>query len=71
MPFVCNVYQLCQVAIIDTLPEAVGSILDNEIKKANTGLMNWVFKHKSLNLVSILTLPYIIPIEIVYAIFIK
>ncbi|KAB7503372.1 Patatin-like phospholipase domain-containing protein 2, partial [Armadillidium nasatum] len=65
----CNVQR--EEAILDTLPETVGSIFQDAIDKANKGIMNWVFKHKSMKLVSILTLPYIIPFEIILATFLK
>ncbi|KAG7166784.1 Patatin-like phospholipase domain-containing protein 2-like 2, partial [Homarus americanus] len=58
-------------AIIDQLPEAVGCILQDAINNANQGLMNWVFKHKSMKLLSILTLPYVLPIDVAYAAFLK
>ncbi|KAK7075006.1 Patatin-like phospholipase domain-containing protein 2 [Halocaridina rubra] len=58
-------------AIIDQLPEQVGSILQDAIDKANQGLMNWVFKHKSMKLLSIITLPYVLPLDIAYAAFLK
>lgn len=58
-------------AILDQLPEAVGCILQDAINKANQGLMNWVFKHRSMKLLSVLTLPYILPIDIAYAAFLK
>ncbi|XP_068218686.1 patatin-like phospholipase domain-containing protein 2 isoform X4 [Palaemon carinicauda] len=58
-------------AIIDQLPEQVGAILQDAIDKANEGLMNWVFKHRSMKLLSVLTLPYVLPIDIAYAAFLK
>nr|XP_053627133.1 uncharacterized protein LOC128684852 isoform X6 [Cherax quadricarinatus] len=64
-------HQQRKEAIIDQLPEAVGCILQDAINKANQGLMNWVFKHKSMKLLSILTLPYILPIDVAYAAFLK
>ncbi|XP_045619541.2 patatin-like phospholipase domain-containing protein 2 isoform X5 [Procambarus clarkii] len=64
-------HQQRKEAIIDQLPEAVGSILQDAINKANQGLMNWVFKHKSMKLLSILTLPYVLPFDVAYAAFLK
>ncbi|KAG0720392.1 hypothetical protein GWK47_048607 [Chionoecetes opilio] len=58
-------------AILDQLPEAVGSILQDAINTANQGLMNWVFKHKSLKLLSVLTLPYVLPMDMVYSTFLR
>ncbi|XP_050698651.1 1-acylglycerol-3-phosphate O-acyltransferase Pnpla3-like isoform X4 [Eriocheir sinensis] len=58
-------------AILDQLPEAVGSILQDAINKANTELTNWVFKHKSMKLLSILTLPYVLPMDIAYSAYLR
>ncbi|XP_045105528.1 patatin-like phospholipase domain-containing protein 2 isoform X4 [Portunus trituberculatus] len=58
-------------AILDQLPEAVGSILQDAITSANEGLMNWVFKHKSMKLLSVLTLPYVLPMDIAYSAFLR
>lgn len=60
-----------QEAILDQLPEAVGSILQDAINKANTELTNWVFKHKSMKLLSILTLPYVLPMDIAYSAYLR
>ncbi|XP_076066510.1 brummer isoform X3 [Oratosquilla oratoria] len=60
-----------QEAILDQLPEQVGAILQDAIDSANQGLMNWVFKHRSIKLLSILTLPYVLPIDVAYAAFLK
>lgn len=65
------IYKHQQEAIIDQLPEAVGCILQDAINKANQGLTNWVFKHRSMKLLSILTLPYVLPIDIAYGAFLK
>ncbi|KAK3855658.1 hypothetical protein Pcinc_037956 [Petrolisthes cinctipes] len=58
-------------AILEGLPEAVGGILQDAINTANQGLMNWVFKHKSMKLLSVITLPYVLPIDIAYSAFLK
>ncbi|XP_063851987.1 patatin-like phospholipase domain-containing protein 2 isoform X2 [Scylla paramamosain] len=58
-------------AILDQLPEAVGSILQDAITSANEGLMNWVFKHKSMKLLSVLSLPYVLPMDIAYSAFLR
>ncbi|KAK4012364.1 1-acylglycerol-3-phosphate O-acyltransferase Pnpla3 [Daphnia magna] len=60
-----------QMVIIDRLPETVSLTLQNAIAQANEGLMNWIFRHRGMRLLSILSLPYVIPVDVVYAAFLK
>ncbi|KAF4530078.1 hypothetical protein B566_EDAN001334 [Ephemera danica] len=40
-------------------------------RQANKGLVNWVFKHRGMKLLSVLSLPCVLPADIVYATFTK
>ncbi|CAG0885278.1 unnamed protein product [Darwinula stevensoni] len=60
-----------QVALLDSLPETVTSILQEAIDSANKGLVNWVFRHRGSSLISVLALPYVLPRDIAHATFLR
>lgn len=60
-----------QEALVSSMPETVVTIFQEAIDKANKGLVNWVFKHRGMKLLSILTLPYTLPVDIMYCTFVK
>lgn len=47
------------------------SLFEEAIDSANKGLVNWIFKHRGMKVLSVLSLPYTLPAEIVYATFTK
>lgn len=49
------------------LPDTVVSVLQNAIDSANKGIVNWIFKHRSMKILSLLTIPCTLPVDIVYA----
>lgn len=53
-----------QEALVSNMPDTVVSIFQEAIEKANKGILNWFFKHKGMKL---LTLPYTLPVEVLYA----
>jgi patatin-like phospholipase domain-containing protein 2 len=53
------------------LPETVMTIFQEAIDTANKGLVNWIFKHRGMKLLSVLSLPCVLPADIVYATFNK
>jgi patatin-like phospholipase domain-containing protein 2 len=53
------------------LPETVMTIFQEAIETANKGLVNWIFKHRGMKLLSVLSLPCVLPADIVYATFNK
>ncbi|XP_034246089.1 1-acylglycerol-3-phosphate O-acyltransferase Pnpla3 isoform X1 [Thrips palmi] len=65
----CKVHR--QEAAVANLPDTVLSIFQDAIDSANKGLMNWVFKHRGMKLLSVLSLPYILPADLMYATFTK
>ncbi|XP_015186461.1 PREDICTED: patatin-like phospholipase domain-containing protein 3 isoform X2 [Polistes dominula] len=65
----CKIHR--QEALVANLPETVLTIFQDAIDSANKGLVNWLFKHKSMKLLSMLSLPYTLPADIVYATFTK
>ncbi|XP_076767152.1 brummer isoform X2 [Xylocopa sonorina] len=58
-----------QEALVSNLPETVMTIFQDAIDSANKGLINWLFKHKSVKLLSLLSLPCTLPADVVYATF--
>ncbi|XP_043487724.1 patatin-like phospholipase domain-containing protein 2 isoform X1 [Polistes fuscatus] len=63
----CKIHR--QEALVANLPETVLTIFQDAIDSANKGLINWLFKHKSIKLLSLLSLPYTLPADVVYATF--
>ncbi|XP_075235220.1 brummer [Lycorma delicatula] len=60
-----------QEALVANLPDTVMSVFQDAIDSANKGLVNWIFRHKGMKLLSVLTLPYTLPADIIYAVFRK
>lgn len=60
-----------QEALLSNVPESVLSKFQEAIDKANNGLLNWLFKHRGMKLLSVLTLPYTLPADVMYATFTK
>ncbi|XP_046394008.1 uncharacterized protein LOC124161840 isoform X2 [Ischnura elegans] len=56
-----------QEALVANLPDTVMTIFQEAIDSANKGIINWVFKHRGMKILSILSLPCILPADIVYA----
>ncbi|KAJ8922499.1 hypothetical protein NQ315_007529 [Exocentrus adspersus] len=65
----CKIHR--QEALVSNVPETVLSKFQEAIDKANNGLLNWLFKHRGMKLISVLSLPYILPADVVYATFTK
>ncbi|XP_059482642.1 1-acylglycerol-3-phosphate O-acyltransferase Pnpla3-like isoform X2 [Neocloeon triangulifer] len=58
-----------QESMVADLPETVMTIFQEAIDTANKGLVNWIFKHRGMKLLSVLSLPCVLPADIVYATF--
>ncbi|XP_045487959.1 uncharacterized protein LOC110998337 [Pieris rapae] len=58
-------------ALVDDLPDTVMTIFQNAIDSANNGLVNWVMQQRGMRAVSLLTLPYRVPVDVMYATFTK
>jgi len=43
------------------------NILQDAIESGNRGLINWLFSHRSVRILSLMTLPWIIPADMAYA----
>lgn len=61
----CQVHR--QQALLSNIPDTVLTIFQEAIESTNKGLINWVFKHRGMKILSVLSLPYTIPVDIVYA----
>lgn len=60
-----------EVALLEDLPEAVLEVFEEACASMNKGLINWVFQHKSMRVLSVLTLPYVLPLDIAYVMCVK
>ncbi|KAK9752169.1 Osteopetrosis-associated transmembrane protein 1 precursor [Popillia japonica] len=60
-----------QEALVSNLPDTVLTIFQDAIDTANKGLINWIFKHRGMKLLSVLSLPYSLPADVMYATFTK
>ncbi|XP_047023036.1 uncharacterized protein LOC124632295 [Helicoverpa zea] len=60
-----------QDALVDDLPDTVMTIFQNAIDSANSGIVNWVMRQRAMRYLTLLTLPYRVPIDIMYASFTK
>lgn len=60
-----------QEALVSKLPDTILSIFEEAIESANQGIVNWIFKHRGMKVLSVLSLPYTLPAEIIYATFTK
>jgi len=60
-----------EAAFLDGLPETVVSILQDAIDSGNKGLLNWLFSHQSVRILSLMSLPCILPADMAYATAIK
>ena len=72
--FISYYYFFCvvnQAALLDGLPETVVTILQDAIESGNRGLLNWLFSHQSVRLISLMSLPCLLPADMVYATVLK
>lgn len=53
-----------QMASIDTLPDQVLVAIQNACDQVDKGVINWIFKHRPVKILSILAAPYILPFDI-------
>ncbi|XP_033216010.1 patatin-like phospholipase domain-containing protein 2 isoform X2 [Belonocnema kinseyi] len=65
----CRVHR--EEALVANLPETLMSIFQDAIDSANKGIVNWLFKHRSVKLLSLLSIPYTLPADVAYATFTK
>ncbi|KAL1509177.1 hypothetical protein ABEB36_003953 [Hypothenemus hampei] len=60
-----------QEAMVSNVPDTVLNVFQEVIDSANKGVLNWIFKHRGMKLLSVLSLPYTLPADIMYATFTK
>lgn len=60
-----------KMALIDSLPESVVKAIQDACDQVNKGVINWLFRHRSMKLLSWLGLPYVLPVDISIIIFCK
>lgn len=57
--------------MVSNVPDTVMAIFQEAIDKTNNNLINWIFKHRGMKLLSVLSLPYTVPADVIYATFTK
>ncbi|XP_076273463.1 brummer isoform X6 [Rhynchophorus ferrugineus] len=65
----CKIHR--QEALVSNVPDTVLNVFQEVIESANKGVSNWLFKHRGMKLLSVLSLPYTLPADIIYATFTK
>lgn len=60
-----------ELAVLDPLPDPVAQAIQDAIDQVNNGLMNWLFKHKPVKILSFLTIPWVLPFDIAIVIIVK
>ncbi|GFT50516.1 patanin-like phospholipase domain-containing protein atgl-1 [Nephila pilipes] len=60
-----------QMANLGNLPEAVVDAIQDACDQVNKGIINWLYRRRPIKLLSFLSLPYTIPIDISIMIFAK
>ncbi|CAN7999102.1 unnamed protein product [Ixodes hexagonus] len=65
----CKIRQ--QLALTDSLPEAMVRAIEEASDQLNKGVINWLFRHRPMKLISFLSIPYVLPVDIAVAILCK
>uniref|UniRef100_A0A224X3Q6 triacylglycerol lipase n=1 Tax=Megacormus gertschi TaxID=1843536 RepID=A0A224X3Q6_9SCOR len=60
-----------QMALLDSLPEAVVKAIEDCCEQMNKGVINWLFRHNPVKILPFFTLPYVLPIDITIVVFAK
>ncbi|XP_075546585.1 uncharacterized protein LOC142579853 [Dermacentor variabilis] len=66
-----NCKQRQELALSDSLPEAIVRAIQDASDQLNKGVINWLFRHRPMKLLSILTIPYVLPIDITIVVICK
>lgn len=56
-----------QEALVANLPDTVMRVFQEAIDSANKGLYNWMLSHRGMKLISLLSLPYTVPLDFTLA----
>ncbi|XP_014240378.1 patatin-like phospholipase domain-containing protein 3 [Cimex lectularius] len=56
-----------QEALVANVPDLVMTVFQEAIDSANKGLYNWLLSHRGMKLITIMSLPYTIPADFMYA----
>ncbi|RWS07584.1 patatin-like phospholipase domain-containing protein 2 [Dinothrombium tinctorium] len=60
-----------EMALLDSLPDPVAKAIQEACDQVNKGIINWIFKHKPIRLLSLLTVPAILPFDITIVLMMK
>ena len=60
-----------EMAIADSLPDPVAQAIREAVDSVNRGLINWLFKHRPVKILSFMTVPYVLPFDITLVLLIK
>ena len=58
-------------ALFDSLPDPVARAIQDACDQVDKGVINWIFKHKPVKLISFLTIPYVLPFDITIVVLMK
>ncbi|UXI15896.1 chloride channel protein 2 [Sarcoptes scabiei] len=58
-----------RIAVLDSLPESVVQAIQEACDQVNKGIINWLFRHKPMKLLSIMSIPYLLPIDMTIVLF--
>lgn len=65
----CKVRQ--QSALTEGLPDTIVNAIQHASDQLDKGIINWLFRHRPMKLISFITIPYVLPIDITIVIFCK
>ncbi|XP_023221513.1 patatin-like phospholipase domain-containing protein 2 [Centruroides sculpturatus] len=57
-----------QMALLDSLPEAVVKAIQEASDKVNKGIINYLFRHHPIKILPFLVLPYVLPFELTFSV---
>ncbi|CAM1303883.1 PNPLA2 (predicted) [Pycnogonum litorale] len=66
-----NCVQRRHLALLDSLPDNVVNAIQAAADSLDKGMINWIFNRRPMKLLSLLTAPYVLPLDVMYLCFLK
>ncbi|RWS26504.1 patatin-like phospholipase domain-containing protein 2 [Leptotrombidium deliense] len=60
-----------EMALLDSLPDPVAKAIQDACDQVNKGVINWIFNNRPIKLLSLLTVPYVLPFDIAIVVLLK
>ncbi|KAI1296718.1 Patatin-like phospholipase domain-containing protein 2 [Halotydeus destructor] len=60
-----------EMAVLESLPDPVARAIQDACDQVNKGVVNWIFKHRPVKVLSVLTLPAVLPFDITIVVLLK